>query len=75
MRATFDVVIIDTPALCAGEDAAMIAVRTGSALAMARTAQTRVHAFNDMVQGLVNAGVNVVGSVLNDVPEKKKAAA
>jgi hypothetical protein len=31
-----------------------------------------VHAFNDMVQGLMNAGVAVVGSVLNDVPEKKK---
>ena len=73
VRATFDAVIIDTPALCAGEDAAMIAVRTASALAVARTAQTRVHAFNDMVQGLVNAGVNVVGSVLNDVPEAKKA--
>jgi protein-tyrosine kinase len=75
VRATFDVVIIDTPALAVGEDAAMIAVRTASALAVARTAQTRVHAFNDMVQGLVNAGVNVVGSVLNDVPEAKKAKA
>ena len=75
VRATFDVVIIDTPALSVGEDAAMIAVRTASALAVARTAQTRVHAFNDMVQGLLNAGVNVVGSVLNDVPEAKKAKA
>ena len=74
VRATFDVVIIDTPALCAGEDAAMIAVRTGAALAVARTAQTRVNAFNDMVQGLMNAGVAVVGSVLNDVPEKKEKA-
>jgi receptor protein-tyrosine kinase len=75
VRATFDVVIIDTPALAVGEDAAMIAVRTASALAVARTAQTRVHAFNDMVQGLVNAGVNVVGSVLNDVPQPKKEKA
>lgn len=72
VRATFDVVIIDTPALSVGEDAAMIAVRTGAALAVARTAQTRVNAFNDMVQGLMSAGVAVVGSVLNDVPEKKK---
>lgn len=71
VRATFDVVIIDTPALTSGEDAAMIAVRTGAALAVARTARTRVSAFNDMVQGLMNAGVAVVGSVLNDVPEKK----
>jgi receptor protein-tyrosine kinase len=71
VRATFDVVIIDTPALTSGEDAAMIAVRTGAALAVARTARTRVGAFNDMVQGFMNAGVSVVGSVLNDVPEKK----
>jgi hypothetical protein len=42
---------------------------------VARTAQTRVNAFNDMVQGLMNAGVSVVGSVLNDVPEKKKIKA
>jgi receptor protein-tyrosine kinase len=71
VRATFDVVIIDTPALTSGEDAAIIAVRTGAALAVARTARTRLSAFNDMVQGLMNAGVAVVGSVLNDVPEKK----
>ncbi len=32
----YDVVIVDTPALSSGEDAAMIAVRTGAALAVAR---------------------------------------
>ena len=72
VRATFDVVIIDTPALSTGEDAAMIAVRTGAALAVARTGQTRVANFNDTVQGLMHAGVAVVGSVLNEVPGKKK---
>jgi len=72
VRATFDIVIIDTPALNTGEDAAMVAVRTGAALAIARTARTRVNAFNDMVQGLMNAGVAVVGSVLNDVPALKR---
>lgn len=75
VRATFDVVIIDTPALSTGEDGAMVAVRTGAALAVARSARTRVRAFNDMVQGLMNAGVAVVGSVLNDVPEKKRKKA
>jgi protein-tyrosine kinase len=74
VRATFDVVIIDTPALSIGEDAAMIAVRTGAALAIARTARTHVSAFNDMAQGLMNAGVAVVGSVLNNVPQTKKKA-
>ena len=70
-KASFDVVVIDTPALSAGEDAAMIAVRTGAALAVARSAQTKVAAFTDLVQGLMNAGVSVVGSVLNDVPASK----
>jgi receptor protein-tyrosine kinase len=71
VQATFDVIIIDTPALSAGEDAAMIAVRTGAALAVARSTQTKVSAFTDLVQGLMNAGVAVVGSVLNEVPMRK----
>jgi protein-tyrosine kinase len=71
-RASFDVVIIDTPSLSIGEDAAMIASRTGSVLAVARSGSTRVSAFNDMVQGFTEAGVAVVGSVLNDVPAPKK---
>jgi receptor protein-tyrosine kinase len=72
-RASFDVVIIDTPALSVGEDAAIIAARTGSVLAVARSGSTRVNAFNDMVQGLTESGTVVVGSVLNDVPALKKA--
>jgi protein-tyrosine kinase len=71
IRASFDVVIIDTPAMTTGEDAAMIAVRTGAAVAVARSGQTRVANFNDMVQGLMSAGVAVVGSVLNEVPRKE----
>ena len=71
VKSAFDVVIIDTPALSVGEDAAMIAVRTGAALAVARSSQTKVAAFTDMVQGLMNAGVSVVGSVLNEVPATK----
>ncbi|MEP7102120.1 MAG: chain length determinant protein tyrosine kinase EpsG [Burkholderiales bacterium] len=74
VKSTFDVVIIDTPALSVGEDAAMIAVRTGAALAVARSARTKVSNFADMVQGLMNAGVSVVGSVLNDVPVKKTSS-
>ena len=71
VKATFDVVIIDTPAMSVGEDAAMIAVRTGAALAVARSAQTKVAGFADLAQGLMNAGVSVVGSVLNEVPAVK----
>ena len=71
VKTSFDIVIIDTPALSVGEDAAMIAVRTGAALAVARSAQTKVAEFTDLVQGLMNTGVNVVGSVLNEVPSMK----
>lgn len=70
-KSSFDVVIIDTPALSVGEDAAMIAVRTGAVLAVAHSSQTKVAAFTDLVQGLMNAGVCVVGSVLNEVPVRK----
>ena len=71
VKTSFDIVIIDTPALSVGEDAAMIAVRTGAALAIARSKQTKVAEFADLVQGLMNTGVNVVGSVLNEVPARK----
>ena len=74
-KSSFDVVIIDTPALSAGEDGAMMAVRTGAALAVARSGKTRMDEYNDMVRGLMYAGVAVVGSVLNEVRVKRKAAA
>ena len=72
-RSAYDVVIVDTPALSTGEDAAMVAVRTGSALAVARCGTTRMAAFSDLVQGLQDTGVAVIGSVLNDVPVTKRA--
>ena len=70
-KASFDVVIVDTPAISVGEDAFMTAVRTGAAIAVARSAKTKISSFSDLVQGLMNAGVSVVGSVLNEVPSKK----
>ena len=71
-KSAYDVIIVDTPAMTSGEDAAMIAVRTGAALAVARSGSTRVAAYTDLVQGLMDAGVAVVGSVLNEVPIQKK---
>ena len=67
-KGAYDVVIVDKPAMTSGEDEAMIAVRTGAALAVARAGSTRVAAYTDLVQGLMDAGVAVVGSVLNEVP-------
>jgi receptor protein-tyrosine kinase len=71
-KSTFDIVIIDTPALSVGEDAALITVKTGAAIAVARRGQTRVDAFGGMIQELMNAGVNVVGTVLNDISKKPR---
>jgi protein-tyrosine kinase len=73
-RTSYDVVLIDTPALSDGDEAAVIALRAGAALAVARTEQTRIARFAEMVQGLSDAGVLLVGSVLNDVPLKSKKA-
>ncbi len=70
-KSAFDVIIVDTPAMSSGEDAAMIAVRTGAALAVARSGSTRIAAFTDMIRGLMETGVAVAGSVLNEVPMRK----
>jgi protein-tyrosine kinase len=71
-RKSYDVVLIDTPAISVGDDAAIVAIRSGAALAVARTGLTRLPAFNDLVRGLGEAGVAVVGSVYNDVPSRAR---
>jgi receptor protein-tyrosine kinase len=73
MRSTFDIVIIDTPCLSEGDDGAIIAIRSGAALAVAQARRTKVADFNDLLEGLSNAGVAVVGSVLNEVTDTKTA--
>lgn len=70
-KATFDIIIVDTPALSTGDDATMIASRTGAAIAVARTAETRTAAFTEMIHVLMSSGVTMVGSVFNDVPTVK----
>ncbi|HUP08737.1 MAG TPA: chain length determinant protein tyrosine kinase EpsG [Caldimonas sp.] len=72
VKANYDIIILDTPALAEGEDGAMLAVRTGAALAVARAGRTRMSDFQDMVQGLMSAGVAIVGTVLNEAQAKAK---
>ena len=73
-RQSYDVIIVDSPALSAGDDAAVIAMRCGAALAVARSETTRLPAYTDMVQGLADCGVAVVGSVYNKVPSRDQAS-
>ena len=67
---TFDVIIIDSPSMAAGTDATLLARFAGAAIAVARSNQTRTGEFRDMVGYLNGAGVDVVGSVLVDVPRQ-----
>lgn len=72
---TFDVVLVDTPAINSGADAMMLARSAGAALVVARTNTTRVSEFNDAVGAMSAGGVDVVGSVLVDVASRKSTPA
>ncbi len=65
---TFDVVILDTPALSTGADAALLARLAGASLSVARINATPTRAFADVNQTIAEAGSRIVGSVLVDVP-------
>jgi protein-tyrosine kinase len=67
--ASFNVVIVDTPACDQGVDAVLISRHTQTALAVARAHQTRTNAFNQMIENIQQGGSKVVGSVLID-PKK-----
>ena len=71
---TFDVVLVDTPSIASGTDAMILARAAGAALVVARTNITRMHEFSEAVDALGASGINVVGSVLVDVPPHKNAS-
>jgi protein-tyrosine kinase len=71
---TFDVVLVDTPAISSGSDSMMLARTAGAALVVARTNTTRMADFGEAVGAMAGAGVDVVGSVLVDVPAGMNAS-
>lgn len=71
---TFDVVVVDTPAICSGTDALMLARAAGAALFVARTNLTRMAHFNEAVDAMSRGAINVVGSVLVDIPTGRNAS-
>ena len=71
---TFNVVLVDTPAITCGTDAMMLARTAGAALVVARTNMTRMTEFNEAVGAMSGAGIDVVGSVLVDVPSSRNAS-
>jgi receptor protein-tyrosine kinase len=62
----FDVILIDTPAVGETADAQIVAKRAGAALMVARRNLTRHSQLSAAMQGLTSAGVNVIGSVINE---------
>lgn len=62
---TYDVIIVDTPAATAGNDAPSIAFRTRGALIVARKDRTRVDDIREMTETFRDAGIEVLGAVLN----------
>ena len=65
---TYDVVLIDTTSLSSGADAMIVSSKAGAALAVARTNETKISAFTDLIAELKRSNINVVGSVLNNPP-------
>ncbi len=65
---TYDIVLIDTTAVSAGADAMIVATKAGAALAVARSNETKLSAFTDMVAELKRSNIHIVGSVLNNPP-------
>lgn len=66
LKGKFDRVIIDTPALSLGADAAVIAARCGAALVIARQDQSRHESMKDLTRAVRMGQVELVGSVLNE---------
>ena len=62
----YDLIIIDTPAISEVADGQILASRAGAALMVARRNHTHHVQLQTAMQNLVQTGVNVVGSVINE---------
>ena len=63
----FDVIVIDTPAMAETADAQILAARAGNALLVARRNHTRQNKIVTALRNLSEAGVNVLGSVIQEL--------
>ena len=63
----YDMIIMDTPATSESSDAQILAARADAALLLVRRHHTRVDDLNAAMRNLTESGVNVIGSVINDL--------
>ncbi len=73
--ARFSLVIIDTPALSETADAQILAAKAGNSILVARRNYTHHSKLVAAMQILVDTGVNVIGSVINDHTSRDRAVA
>jgi capsular exopolysaccharide synthesis family protein len=66
LTSRFDYVVVDTASSAYGADAAVAAVRCGTALVIARRNESRVGALQDMVASLTGSSVRLAGVVMNE---------
>jgi chain length determinant protein tyrosine kinase EpsG len=66
LTSRFDYVVVDTASSAYGADAAVTAVRCGTALVIARRNESRVGALQDMVASLAGSSVKLAGVVMNE---------
>lgn len=67
LSANYEIIIIDTPAGLVCSESAMIAVRAGGALTVARKHHTRLNDLRQLTESICDAGAEVVGNVLNEI--------
>jgi polysaccharide biosynthesis transport protein len=67
LRATYEVVIVDTPPLAAGVDGYSIAAAAGNLLVVLRVAQTARRMAAEKLRMFDRLPVNIIGAVLNGV--------
>lgn len=66
LKTKFDRIIVDTPAMSSGTDAAVIAARCGAALVIARRDASHYRGTQEMAKTLGMGNIELVGSVLNE---------
>jgi protein-tyrosine kinase len=62
----FSIVVVDTPAASSSADAQIIAARAGAALLVSRRHRTRASGLLQTTRCLMDSGVHVLGSVVNE---------
>ncbi len=62
----YDLIVLDTPAASEAADAQILASRAGAAVMLARRNHTRHRELSAAMQNLIQSGVNVIGSVMNE---------